>query len=734
MKRTIYFLGALLFCLMIFRGSALFALDTWEIKDHRGAPCLFCNGKAITPLWFWQWEPMEADIKAMAGQKIDLFSFFGSIGHYENPYWREDGSFNMDYQDKHIRNLLDWAPSARFFPRIFANAPNWWEIAHPEEQIQFHNGIKANTWGTKKDSAKFNRESFASQKALAENGVYFRKAIRHLIDTYDSHLMGIHVTHGPSGENFSWDAYLTHHPKMFPTSAGDLSEPMRQAFIKYLKKKYKGDLALLRKAFADPDLTFDSVQIPNRAKRLELVDGAWRDPARSRLVPDYFECQNEITVDMLDFYCKIVKQESNNKLPTLVFYGYTQDENWPLECDQRAVSKIYQRSSVDMFSAPHTYYRRGLGEDGLVRQYFSSAALHGKLFVDEGDDQTHLEMLKPRPDHRCHARNLDQSKAFLYREFGNMVTQGTGLWYMDLGKGWFRDRDLIDCVGRMKKWADVSMNHSRKRCSEVALISAPESEYYLGYRRTPANEISYGLYHDQLGDFFRTGAPFDWYLIDDLDAVKKGNYKVCVFLDCFFLSDQQRKQIADLKADKRTLVWFYAPGYAAEHDLSLKRMEDLAGFHFQKNPVGVLQSTLNDGKIFGVPKTQNAVFTVLPEKGVRKRTEGIGDLKGKITAAERKFDNWTSFFCAVPALPREELIRIYKNAGVHLYAESDDVVSASESWLMIHTRSAGIKKFQLREKYRKITEITEEKFTAKNTDHFEIDLPQYSTSVFLMEK
>ncbi len=529
---------------------------------------------------------------------------------------------------------------------------------------------------------------------------------------------------------------------MIPTAAGDLSEPMRQAFIKYLRKKYNGNQDLLRKAFADPDLTFESVRIPDRTKRLELTDGAWRDPAKSRLIPDYFECHNEVTVEMLDYYCRIVKQESDNKLPTLVFYGYTQDENWAIECDHRAVAKIYRKNSVDMYSAPHTYYRRGLGEDGLVRQYFSSAARHGKLFVDEGDDQTHLEMLKKKPDRRCYARTLDDSKALLYREFGNMVTQGTGLWYMDLGKGWFRDPDLIDCVGRMKKWADVSLNHSRKRCSEIAVISAPESEFYLGYRKTKANEISYGLYHDQLGDFFRTGAPFDWFLIDDLDEVVKGNYKVCVFLDCFYLTSQQIKKIESLKSKNRSLLWFYAPGYVSEKDLSLKRMEDLTGFHFEQNESGPLQSVLCDavkegsaaGGLFGIDKTQNSVFTVKEEKEIVPRAKGIGSLQGKITAAERNFGQWRSYFCAVPGLPRSELIHIFKEADVHRFCSSDDIVTVSEAWLMIHTRSAGVKEITLPHKFRKITEITEEKFTAFDTDHFEIDLPKHSTAVFLLEK
>jgi len=61
---------------------------------------------------------------------------------------------------------------------------------------------------------------------------------------------------------------------------------------------------------------------------------------------------------------------------------------------------------------------------------------------------------------------------------------------MDLQGGWFRDPVLIDTVGRMKKWSDVSMRYSRRRVSHVAVISAPESEFYLGYRQTPENEAA----------------------------------------------------------------------------------------------------------------------------------------------------------------------------------------------------------------------------------------------------
>jgi hypothetical protein len=51
------------------------------------------------------------------------------------------------------------------------------------------------------------RESFASLKCRKELSPYYRRAVRHLIDRYGDHLMGIHVASGPCGEHFSWDVW-----------------------------------------------------------------------------------------------------------------------------------------------------------------------------------------------------------------------------------------------------------------------------------------------------------------------------------------------------------------------------------------------------------------------------------------------------------------------------------------------------------------------------------------------
>lgn len=611
-------------------------------------------------MMFWQWQLQEKDVKDLSSAGMELFSMFGSVPHYEHPYWRQDGSLDMSFQDANIDQLLSLAPQSSFLPRLFATAPDWWIAAHPEERHVLSAGELSSM-----------RESFASLRCRTEVGPMYRRAVRHLLDRYGGKLIGIHVANGPWGENFSWDVFSQVRGEMEKGGFGDVSEHMRIVFVSYLRRKYGDDVARLRKAFNDPAASFDAVSLPGKDERLKLDAGMWRDPAKSRRIIDYFECQHQVTVEMIDHYCGIVKDESNGTLATLAFYGYVRDGWWAQECDHCAPSKMYRSKNLDMLSAPHTYRRRGLGEDGCQRQYLASAALHGKFFFDEGDDMTHLEMAKKNPDRRCCARNMADSLSLLYREFGMTVTHGTGLWYMDLTRNTFRDPVLVDAVGRMRRWSAESLKHDRSHHSEVAVVSQPESAFYHGYRRTPGDPVTERLYVDQMGEFFRAGAPFDWYLADDLGAIAKGGAKVVCLLDCQYLSDEQYALALKLKEQGRRLVFFHAPGYASQTGLSWDRVKRLTG-----------------GETF---------------EELRVRSH-------------------------------DELRKIYREAGVHIYTDADVVLSANRSWLMLHTRSEGDYRVALPGKCRRITEITTEKVVAEDAAGFTYRLPKHSTAVFLLEE
>ena len=719
----------------------------WSVGELNGAPGLFRDGKPVAPILFWQWEIMEQDARAMNSTGgISLFGVFGSSLHYANPYWTPEGYAGLAYQDKNLDEILRWAPDAAFLPRLFYTAPDWWTRAHPEELVVFSNPI----------AKKVPRESFASERFRRECAPFYRQAVRHLMDRYGEHLLGIHLASGPWGEHFAWDALRGASTTPVERAAhGDLSAPMTRRFRDYLRTKYENDVARLKKAWRDDSVTFENAQVPSMEARLALDEtGVWRDPAKGRRVPDYFECMNLVTVEMLDHFAGIVKDESRGALPTLAFYGYTQDEQWALECDHRGTAAAYRSPNLDMFSAPHTYNRRMPGEDGAMRCYLASAARHGKLFIDEGDDMTHLEQLKPSPDQRCSATNLFESVNLLYREFGQTVTHGTGLWYMDLKRDTFRDPALVEAVGRMRRAADQAIAHDRSHVSQVAVVSSIQSEFYMGERRTEANNMGLFLYQQQMGAFFRAGAPFDWYLAEDLDAVLERDYRVVVLLDCQFLTERQRAQIAALKRDGRTIVSFHAPGYVSESDLSRSRMEEIAGVRMKPGTFHGVMSAIDatTGREWGCGLTKPADGLVPRPRGTYRRAvgaaqrglflpaegttlmTGVGELAGVPVAVAKKHQDFACVFSALPALSPSVLRRIYRTARVHLYVDSDDVVlSANSAWVMLHVRAKGNYEVRLPRKARRVFDVTTERVVATDADRFVCPLEAFQTAVLLLD-
>ena len=82
----------------------------------------------------------------------------------------------------------------------------------------------------------------------------------------------------------------------------------------------------------------------------------------------------------------------------------------------------------------------------------------------------------------------------------------------------------------------------------------------------------------------------------------------------------------------------------------------------------------------------------------------------------------------------DELRAIYRSAGVHVYTDADVVLSANDSWVMLHTREDGDYTVSLPRAVRRVFEITEEKTVAENADSFSVELPRHSTAVFLIER
>lgn len=690
------------------------------IGEHNGTPTFFIDGKPEAPVFIYQTKLTDKEPAQFRAQGYRLFSFVGNMGTFGMSIgWTGENQYDYGEFDTELKAFAERVPDGYCIPRVWVAAPKWWMEKQPEESVRFANGAewKDNEWGGTV------HESFASQRWRREGGEAFRRFIRHILASpYADRVVGIHVAGGIYGEWHGWSA-----PDM-----PDTSEPMRQAFIRFANAKYANNIETLRTAWHEKVEDFDSITIPTRQEQLATDVGMFRDPSRRRRVIDYYECMHEECVDDIEHFCRIVKEESHARLLTQVFYGYLPDLPWPVAGDHRAGPRALQIPLIDIVVSPHTYTRRHPGEDGLFRHFPASDILHGKLFLDEGDDCTYLA---PPNWPAKFVKTREQSIQLMRREFGNVVTHGVGMYFMDMSGTFFSEPELMAELGRIKKWADRSMDLPRKSVAQVAVISCLRSEFYTAGHDTRENQITLALYNQQIGELRHTGAPFDLYHIDDLPLIAHRPYKVHVFLDAFYLTEPQIAAIETLKSNHRTLLWFYAPGFITPQSLSLETMQSLTGFAFEQSDASKLQVSLDSKAfpegplLFGFDPPQSPIF--IPTDAAAK-VWGRSRTTQQPALVAKDMGSWRSIYCENPPLPSTVLRRIFAEAGVHIYCETCDNLSANASWISLHTIRAGKKTIRL-PRPATVYDVVADREVASNSLSFEQDMAAAQTGIWMLK-
>ncbi|MBN1490022.1 MAG: hypothetical protein JXA69_08905, partial [Phycisphaerae bacterium] len=379
-----------------------------------------------------------------------------------------------------------------------------------------------------------------------------------------------------------------------------------------------------------------------------------------------------------------------------------------------------------------SYGRRRLGEDALFRHFPAAVTLHGKLFLDEADDRTYLA---PEGWPARYAPDFKASVQMLRRQFANAISRGVGLYYMDQSGTFFADPLLIAELGRLKRWGDYSMTLPRTSVAQVAVVSSLQSEFYTAGRETGRIHIGQALYDAQMAELCRSGAPFDWIHIDDLAEERLRPYRVYIFLDAFYLTPLQQAAIERLKTDGRTLLWFYAPGFVGEDGLSLDRMQAVTGMQFEQQPEGALQVTLDRNAFphapaaFGFPISQSPVFVPTDaDLRIWGRTA-----TGTPAFVARDAADWRSVYCLTPAIPSAVLRQVFRDAGVHIYCDSDDPFSANASWVCLHTATAGRKTIRLPAS-APVFDTVDEKLVVASDTEFAVDLDAGETGIWVLAR
>jgi len=647
-----------------------------RVRPMAAGPTLLVNGKPVTPTVLFVnlhdvadpvHTPLQLGEVAAAGRHgVNLVSL--TIGMP----WPREGEV-PDYAssaDQWVEKTLEANPKALLIPRIPTTYPSdAWFSEHPDERMQYDDGsrglpsVHSEVW--RRDAAR-----------------HLGALVAHLEAKYGDHIVAYHPSGQHTGEWF--------YDRMWEGRTASFETPARTGFTRFLQTRYGTDAAL-RRAWNDPTASLASVEMPTREQRSQATRGVFRDPVAERRVIDFDEFRNLDMADAVAHLCRAIRSAAPSKL-TVAFYGYP-FEVAPAPAGMQssghlALLRLLQCPEVDVLCSPVSYLDRAPGGAGFFMAPVDSVHLHGKLWLVEDDTRTHLSA----PDSGYgRAGSVRETRGVLARNFGHIVTRGTGVWWMDLpGQGWFAGDDMWEYLGSLQRAYAEALPAQAPYRPEIAAV-VDEQSPLVG---APDARVLMPLLYRFRAQWYRIGAPAGTYLLDDVVSGKAPPARFTIVLNAFRLTPTQARALRKLAERKGCVtLWMYAPGLIQGDRLDAAHLKDITGIAVREVTPRGGSITGQDGQPFTPAYEPIAPSFAAddPDAETIARYAGSPD----VAVAAKPLGEGLSVYCGVLQLPAPMLGDLARRAGVHLYSDPGDVVMAGSGWLALHATSGGAKTLRL---------------------------------------
>ncbi len=682
---------------------------TARISLLHGRPMFLVNDRPVYPMIYsltdvpggrWSWEELPRhNIRAFYERGIRLFQVDVAL----EQLWQDNGTIDLAPAQKQIAGIREVCPEAGVIIRFHVTAPKWWMRAHPEEWVRYAdtdyqdedpNGFPRII---EDDNYPVRRVSLASELWKRESADLTREVLRLLAAAPEGNaLVGVQVADGIYGEWHNW-GFFRNEP--------DVGIPMTRAFRRWLSLKYPSDEAL-RVAWNDSSAARAMAEAPGVEER-RTTTGVFRDPSRERKVIDFYTCMHEVIADRILFYAKLVKEAWPRPIVVGTFYGYffstfgRQAAGGHLE-----LQRVLDSPFIDYLSGPQAYEPESMkpGEPYRSRSLITTILLHGKLWLDEMDNEPTIPIMR---DARYELK-LRNSIANVRRNLLFTYTKGMGLWFYDFGlagvdldgqrynqrgsRGSWDDPFVLDEIGALKRLFEARSTNPYRTEADVLFVYDTRVFTATASLRGTDPVSSVCIDYNSL-NAFKSGVVFDAIHLDDLGRIDLTSYRVVVFGNTFVLTDAQRRFIREKVAqDGRSCVWFYAPGYSNGERLDPGWISALTGIDVapiaSPDPPEIALSYRNDTLstyTLGTGPITPLFAVTDPDAEILGRFAKTGEP----AVARKLFSNFTSWFVTLPAKGIEPLREILRRSGAHVYSEQGDIVYAGGGILAVHTKTGG---------------------------------------------
>lgn len=633
-------------------------------------------------------------------------------------YWRDNGDYHWPTDeeaahdlDGEARAILAMDPQARFYVRPGDTAPHPWQAKHREEMQQSSTG----------------RSIEQISLASTLGGEHFIRYLRNVIAYCEARPWAERVIgymYFPHGEGLTLSAC--------EGFSFDVSPVMQEAFARFVRERY-ADVAALREAWQDAEITFDTVRVPDeaawKARRETLLH--WPDPARVQRERDYFALQRILFHRYFRRVMAAMREETAHR-PVLLgidalkqpMLGWLLNQafgrlDWitdpmndfpemTMPSGAIDVGELLDDEGWDFVITPSDYSARSVGYCFESEGVNDSLRLRNKAMLVENDARTWMggesetlgAFLTPA-----------EVRAGLLRNTAWALTRGHLHYWMNVGSSYFHDPKIHEVAIRDERRlldASIAWPHRETEHAICFIIddSSPRHENgTAGYQQIAT------LWQRHLG-LAHCGVPYRVYLFSDLYKENMPQYRTYLFPNLFELNDERLALLRrTVLRDGRLAIFGPATGITDGHRLSAEGISRLLDIEFElvekqaprrvlvhgTHPITAqLPAALSYGDSFPygpilVP-TRAAVqaggFTTLGSATTFWSINKPGLLL-------KEFPDYALLWTVAMPLPANLLRECARYAGSHIWCEEDDVVLASDTIAALHSVKSGPRSLRL---------------------------------------
>ncbi len=635
--------------------------------------------------------------------------------------------------DDVFAQVLVQCPEAKFLPRIGTPTP---KDLPPGDSIRMADGSDNASGKEWIEHSKVENSVSLASDYYRTNSVpkIVDGLVEHLsMSPYADRLLGLLLTGG--GYEGNWGA-----GGMWPKFLLDLSPVMMKRYGQFLKDKYVTETSL-REAWGRADASFDHPQVPSLRERTISHVGGFRDPSRreSRWIDDF-----------LDFYTylgqwRAMYDRLREKMPDgfHASFGGGPCLNASFGIIQaRVPANARGWDPASALVSIETYGDRDSGGVSICTDYGNESVRRAGHF--------HLQELDLHPPGTGPKYTWEEFAQIFRREFAvQVLMRRDAMWYFDMGftGPWYDHPTALAEIAADVKVGERYLHVKRRKATEAVIVQDGRMLKYYAMSPEPwtsTSNIPYATpiyYYENYATHapegaMRMGAAVDGINIHDLEAFKD-TYRLYVFPVSGYLTSADRNLIRHIAERGATCVLMGPAGLVDENRASTENMRELLGFTVSIGPVMSQSAFLTDGTRIGSGRWfDNAM-------AAKWHTFFVDDptLPAKATYS----DGRTAMVC-VPvgkgkivysgvALTCPKIYRtLAKDAGVHIYLDTDDFTYADGNFITIHAKNPGRKHLVLRERVNEVREIFSDRSLARQTDRFEVDMKAGETLVLYLKQ